>query len=129
MKPRYLPYWLTAISMACALMGGCTTCRETALRDATTYSAQGYETKICSYDLLMDGLIWGGGMWPRHAQACIRRDDGTMSYVGMLGLSDEPTFRLGRQLVIWDVDEFKQVVVEPEKSNSRYWWLLLLLLI
>jgi hypothetical protein len=117
MKTKYLPYWLAIITLACAMMGGCTLCRNQAVLDAGRYQAQGYRAQVATYDLQLDGLLWGGGIWTHHAQAVVWKD-GKMQWVGPLGLSEEPTFRVKRMVVFWDVDEYRLAINKTKEVTK-----------
>jgi hypothetical protein len=96
-----------ACVLATLLFSSCTLCRVSAIEQAQKYQAQGYEVRIATYDLLLDGKLYGAFLWDHHAQAVVWKD-GHYSWVGEFGqLSDTSTFRLGRMTVYWTIDEFK----------------------
>lgn len=87
----------------------CTICRVTAIQDAERYQANGYAAKVCTYDMTLPGRAYGGFVWTHHAQACVWKD-GKMLWAGMLGLSEEPTFRVKTMVVQWTIDEYKAAI-------------------
>ena len=99
----------------CAILTSCTLCRDEAIKDALYYRAQGWEAKVCTYDLKLDGLLWGGFVWTHHAQGCVWKD-GEMKWVGMFGLADSPTFLMGRTVVQWDIEEYQEAVAKGAKE-------------
>jgi hypothetical protein len=85
----------------------CALCRVNAIEQAEKYQARGYEVRIATYDLYLDGKLYGAFLWDHHAQAVVWMN-GRYRWVGEFGqLSDEPTFRQGRMTVYWTIDEFK----------------------
>ena len=86
----------------------CTICREAAVRDAERYRVRGYQTRIATYDLKLEGLLYGAFLWTHHAQAQVYRDEKWHWVCEFGGLCDEPTFRVGRMVVLWDVQEYKR---------------------
>jgi hypothetical protein len=88
---------------------GCSLCRETAIQQADKYAAMGYQTRIATYDLKMDGLLYGAFIHSYHAQAQVHKD-GKWLYVGMTGLSEDSTFRTGRMLILWDIETYRKEV-------------------
>ena len=49
--------FLFAAAVLSALVTSCTVCRQAAIRDAEQYSMQGYEVRIATYELKLDGLL------------------------------------------------------------------------
>ncbi len=88
----------------------CSMCRETAVRDAEWYSAKGYPVRIATYDLQLDGLLYGAFLWKHHAQAQVYRHGNWYWVCELGGLCKEPTFRTKRMLVLWDVREYKSAI-------------------
>jgi hypothetical protein len=102
------------IGLALLSLTGCTLCRNQAVMDADRYQAQGYQAQVATYDLRLDGLLWGGGVWTHHAQAVVWKD-GHMLWSGPFGLSEEPTFRVKRMVVLWDPDEYRKAITKNKE--------------
>lgn len=96
---------------------GCTTCRVTSVEDAGAYANKGYQTRIVIYRTGMDGLLWGAFLWTHHAQAQVYIDD-KWKWVGMLGLSDSPTFSIADNEIYYR--EVAEYAVFLETNNLYY---------
>jgi hypothetical protein len=85
-------------------------CVPNALRQAEAYRAQGYETRIITYEpsFLIRALdLW---LFRTHAQAMACKN-GECQYVGTYDgqLSDKPTFKnVGRVMVMWGPEEYRE---------------------
>ena len=108
--------FLFAAAVLSALVTSCTVCRQAAVRDAEQYSMQGYEVRIATYELKLDGLLYGAFLWTHHAQAQVYRHEKWYWVCEIGGLCDEPTFRVKRMVVLWDVEEYKKVT-QPWSSR------------
>jgi len=96
---------------------GCTTCRVTSVEDANTYIEKGYRARIAIYRTGMDGLLWGGFLWTHHAQAQVYIDN-KWKWVGMLGLSDSPTFSIANDEIYYrEAGEYTAFL----KTNNIYY--------
>ncbi len=82
------------------LLSACQTCRVTSVEDAFAYQAKGYETRVAIYPVGMDGLLWGAFLWTHHAQAQVLVD-GQWKWVGMVSLTDTPTFSIQGDVTYW----------------------------
>lgn len=89
------------------LLSACQTCRVTSVEDALKYQAKGYETRVAIYPVGMDGLLMGAFMWTHHAQAQVLVD-GEWKWVGMLGLSDRPTYSVQGDITYRDAREYHE---------------------
>jgi hypothetical protein len=98
------------VALMLSLLIACTVCRETAIRDAERYTVQGYEARIATYDLKLDGLLYGGFLWTHHAQAQVYRNGKWYWVCEINGLCDSPTFSVKRIVVLWDVEEYKRAI-------------------
>jgi hypothetical protein len=120
MKTKYLPYWLAIITLACAMMGGCTLCRNQAVAYAEDYQQQGHEVRIIAYDLTIPGRAYSAFVFDFHAQAQVFQG-GKWRYISGLAnrpyLRDEADFQTKRINVIYELDDFKQRL--QEKANAR----------
>ena len=96
---------------------GCTTCRVTSVEDANRYAQTGYDTRIAIYKTGLDGLLWGGFLWTHHAQAQVYTN-GQWKWVGMLGLSDYPTFSIANDEIYYrEAAEYTVFL----KTNNLYY--------
>lgn len=96
---------------------GCTTCRVTSVEDASTYISKGYDARIAIYRTGLDGLLWGAFLWTHHAQAQVYVDD-RWKWVGMLGLTDSPTFSVSDDEIYYrEVTEYTAFL----KKNNLYY--------
>ena len=93
-----------------SVLVSCAICREAAIRDAEQYAMQGYEVRIATYDLKLDGLLYGGFLWMYHAQAQVYQHGKWYWACELGGLCDEPTFRIKRLTVLWDPHEYKRAI-------------------
>jgi len=100
---------LLALFIASGL-ASCTICREAAIRDAEQYARRGYEARIATYDLNIDGRMYGAFLWSHHAQAQVYRNEKWYWVCELGGLCEEPTFTIKRIVVLWDVDEYRKAV-------------------
>ncbi len=101
---------ILAVIVLSAVLLGCTVCREAAVRDAERYSTQGYQVRIATYDLKLDGLLYGSFLWTHHAQAQVYQDGKWQWVCELGGLCDTSTFGIKRMVVVWDVEEYKKAV-------------------
>ena len=85
----------------------CQTCRVTSVEDALEYQAKGYETRVAIYPVGMDGLLWGAFLWTHHAQAQVLVD-GQWKWVGMVSLTDTPTFSVQGDITYRDAREYHE---------------------
>jgi len=96
---------------------GCKTCRVTSVEDANAYASKGYQTRIAVYKTGLDGLLWGAFLWTHHAQAQVLID-GKWKWVGILGLSDSPTFSIADDEIYYrGVGEYTAFL----KTNNLYY--------
>lgn len=97
-----------ALFLLLTVLFGC--CVPNALRQAEEYRAQGYETRIITYEpsFLIRALdLW---LFRTHAQAMACKN-GECQYVGTYDgqLSDKPTFKnVGRVMVMWGPEEYRE---------------------
>ncbi|NLT23570.1 MAG: hypothetical protein GXX82_11035 [Syntrophorhabdus sp.] len=100
-----------------ALLCSCKTCRVTSVEDAIAYNVRGYDTRIAIYRTGIDGKMWGAFMWTHHAQAQVYVNN-RWKWVGVLGLSDSPTFSVANgEIHYWDVTDY---VLFLKKNNIYY---------
>jgi hypothetical protein len=98
----------------------CSICRVQAVKDAEFYKAKGFKVQIATYDLKLDGLLYGAFIWTHHTQAVVWIDN-EQKWVGSFGLSHEPTFRTGRIIVYQSLEEFKLLLsqyLQPLKPSQ-----------
>jgi hypothetical protein len=107
--------WLLIVLSLSLSLASCSTCRETSIRDAEKYAAQGQQSRIACYYLNLDGLLWGGFVWKSHCQAQVRVAD-EWRWIGEFGgLRKEPTFRPRGEVFTWTIEGYKQLL----KDNGR----------
>ena len=98
------------VTLLCFFLACCTLCREAAIRDAERYANEGYPARIATYDLKLDGLLYGAFLWTHHAQAQIYQNGRWLWICEFNGLCDESTFGIKRMVVLWDVEDYKRAV-------------------
>jgi len=99
------------------LLCSCKTCRVTSVEDAIAYNVMGYETRIAIYRTGIDGKLWGAFMWTHHAQAQVYVNN-RWKWVGMLGLSDRPTFSIANGEIHYR--EVTEYLLFLRKNNLYY---------
>jgi hypothetical protein len=93
--------------LATFLFASCSLCRDIAIRDAKVAVEQGKEARIIVYEVGVDGLIAGMGMWRFHAQAQMKNEKGEWEWTnGRQDYSHKP----GGRWDVWDPSVFESVV-------------------
>ena len=95
-----MKYLYLALAAFLLFLCACQTCRVTSCEDALEYQQKGYETRVAIYPVGMDGLLWGAFLWTHHAQAQVKVD-GKWKWVGMVSLTDTPTFSIQGDVTYW----------------------------
>jgi hypothetical protein len=109
------PVRIFIVAFIVSLLACCTLCRDGAVRDAERYAKRGYEARIATYDLKMDGSLYGAFLWNHHAQAQVYHSGKWLWVCELKGLCEEPTFRVNRMVVLWDVEDYKNALTLRRK--------------
>jgi hypothetical protein len=109
------------IAFACAglfvawLCSGCT-CKDFALRNAEKYAAEGYQTRIVTYDLKWDAKMGSFWIYDGHAEAQALDGD-TWKWIDWRGFKDGSDYRTpGEMVMIFDIDNFKRFMADQPRE-------------
>ena len=92
----------------------CATCRETAVKDAEYYMAEGKESRVAMYCVGTWGQIVGMGIWSSHVQAQVKVDDRWYWVNGIGDLQSAPAYSM-RPFIVDNGTEWLT-------STDYLWW-------